>query len=125
MILDTNALSAFIGGEAAVGDHLARFGHGSIPVIVLGEFRYGVAGSRHRASYEAWLKEHLSDFDVLAVTAATAVVYAGVRLALKKAGHPIPANDAWISALALEHRLPVLTRDAHFDAVPGLTRVAW
>ena len=81
MILDTNALSACIGGEAAVGDHLARCGHGSIPVIVLGEFRYAVAGSRHRASYEAWLKEHLSDFDVLAVTAATALVYAGVRLA--------------------------------------------
>ena len=46
-------------------------------------------------------------------------------VALKKSGRPIPANDAWISALALEHRLPVLTRDAHFDAVPGLERVGW
>jgi tRNA(fMet)-specific endonuclease VapC len=125
VILDTNALSAFIDGDRAVADRLAGHEHAAIPAIVLGEFRYGIAGSRQRASYEAWLDEHLPDFDVLAVTAATAVVYAGVRVALKKSGQPIPANDAWISALALEHRLAVLTRDVHFDAVPGLTRVAW
>jgi len=125
VILDTNALSAFIDGDRAVGEPLARHGQASIPVIVLGEFRYGLAGSRHRAVYEAWLDEHLPDFDILAVTDATAVVYAGLRVALKKAGRPIPANDAWISALAIEHRLPVLTRDVHFDAVPGLERVDW
>ena len=125
MILDTNALSAFIDGDRAVGERLADHGQASIPVIVLGEFRYGLSGSRHRAAYEAWLDEHLPDFDILAVSAATAVVYAGVRVALKKRGRPIPANDVWISALALEHRLPVLTRDVHFDAVPGLKRVGW
>ncbi|MGE3842006.1 MAG: PIN domain-containing protein [Vicinamibacterales bacterium] len=69
--------------------------------------------------------EYLLDFDVLAVSPATTVVYAEVRAALKKCGRPIPANDVWIAALALEHRLPVLTRDAHFEAVPGLARVAW
>lgn len=125
MILDTNALSAFIDGDRAIGEHLAGESHVSIPVIVLGEFRYGIAGSRHRATYEAWLDEHLADFDVLDVSAATAVAYATVRVALRRKGQPIPANDAWIAALALEHRLPVLTRDAHFDTVPGLRRVGW
>ncbi len=125
MILDTNALSAFVDGTRKVGERLRAEGRAAIPVIVLGEFRYGIAGSRHRAAYEAWLKEHLPDFDVLSITEATTVAYAGVRVALKKAGRPIPANDAWIAALALEHRLPVLTRDEHFDAVPGLQRVGW
>lgn len=125
MILDTNALSAFIDGDPALGERLAELGHASIPVIVLGEFRYGITASRRRAAYEAWLDEHLPDFDVLSVSADTAVVYADLRVALKKKGRPIPANDVWISALALEHRLPVLTRDTHFDAVPGLRRVAW
>jgi tRNA(fMet)-specific endonuclease VapC len=125
VILDTNALSAFIDGDRALGARLERQGQVAIPVIVLGEFRYGLAGSRHRATYEAWLDEHLPDFDVLAVGAATAAVYAAVRVALKKKGRPIPANDAWIAALALEHRLPVLTRDVHFDAVPGLRRMGW
>ena len=125
MILDTNALSAFVDGDRTVGNLLAGHGGASIPVIVLGEFRYGISGSRHRAAYDAWLDDHLPDFDVLEVTAATAVAYARVRVGLKKSGRPIPANDAWIAALALEHRLPVLTRDVHFEAVPGLTRVAW
>ena len=125
MILDTVALSAFVDGEAAVGDVLRRQPRAAIPVIVLGEFRYGVAASRHRAAYEAWLETHLRHFDILAVTEETAVVYASVRVALKQGGHPIPANDAWIAALALQHGHPVLSRDEHFDAVRGLRRTTW
>ena len=125
MILDTNALSAFVDGVPEVGDLLSAGAKAALPVIALGEFRYGIAGSRHRAVYEAWLDQHLGDFDILEITQATTAVYARVRQALRKAGRPIPANDAWIAALALEHRMPVLTRDAHFDAVPGLQRVEW
>ena len=43
----------------------------AIPVIVLGEFRYGIMGSRHRKTYEAWLEIHLRQFDLLALTAET------------------------------------------------------
>jgi len=125
MILDTNALSAFVDGDAGVGDVLRREARAAIPVIVLGEFRYGIASSRHRRAYESWLDMHLGGFDILAVTDDTAAAYAGLRVALKRAGRPIPANDAWIAALALQHRLPVLSRDQHFDAVPGLRRQGW
>ena len=125
MILDTNALSAFVDGDAAVGEILRRQARAAIPVIVLGEFRYGIAESRHRPAYEAWLDSHLPDFDVLPVTTDTAVAYAALRVALRRSGRPIPANDAWIAALALEHRLPVLSRDQHFDAVPDLERASW
>ena len=59
MILDTNALSAFVDGDAALGDVLRRQPRLAIPVIVLGEFRYGIALSKHRKSYEAWLEAHL------------------------------------------------------------------
>jgi tRNA(fMet)-specific endonuclease VapC len=85
VILDTNALSAFVDGDAAVGDILRRETRAAIPVIVLGEFRYGVAGSRHRAVYEAWLDAHLPEFEVLDVTDETAIVYAAVRVGLKRA----------------------------------------
>lgn len=125
MILDTNALSAFVDGDARVGEILRREPRAAIPVIVLGEFRYGIAQSRRRAEYEAWLDSHLVHFDVLAVTDETAAVYAALRVALEQSGRPIPANDAWIAALALQHRLPVLSRDEHFDAVPRLDRRSW
>lgn len=125
MILDTNALSAFADGEVAIGDVLRTQRRAAIPVVVLGEFRYGIAGSRHRAEYEAWLDATLPAFDVLVVDDGTARAYAELRVELKRAGQPIPANDAWIAALALQHGLPVLTRDEHFDAVPGLERRDW
>lgn len=96
-----------------------------IPVVVLGEFRYGIAQSRHRAEYEQWLATELAHFEVLLVTDATSRAYADVRLALKRNGTPIPANDAWIAALALEHKMPVLSRDRHFESVPGVKRVGW
>lgn len=125
MILDTNALSAFVDGDPGVGEVLRSQARAAIPVIVLGEFRYGIALSARRSSYEAWMDSHLDHFEILAVTDETAVTYAELRLALRRSGRPIPANDAWIAALALQHRLPVLTRDEHFDAVPRLDRRTW
>src|ERR1700757_1576736 len=103
MILDTNALSAFVDGDAAVGAILGRHARAAIPVIVLGEFRSGIAESRHRAEYEAWLSSYLAHFDILPVTDETATAYAALRVALKRSGRPIPANDAWIAALAIQH----------------------
>jgi tRNA(fMet)-specific endonuclease VapC len=125
VILDTNALSAFADGEPGVGNALRMQPRAAIPAIVLGEFRYGISGSRHRAEYEAWLDATLPAFDVLVVDEGTGHAYAGLRVALKRSGRPIPANDAWVAALALQHGLPVLTRDEHFDAVPGLERRDW
>jgi predicted nucleic acid-binding protein len=125
VILDTNALSAFADGDPEVGAVLRREARAALPVIVLGEFRYGIAESRHRVAYEGWLETHLQHFEILDVTTETTVVYAKLRVALRRSGRPIPANDAWIAALALQHRLPVLSRDRHFDAVPGLERKGW
>ena len=125
MILDTNALSAFVDGETGIGEVLRRQARAAIPVIVLGEFRYGIAQSKHRPAYEAWLESQLPHFEVLSVTEETAAAYAALRVSLRRSGRPIPANDAWIAALALQHRMAVLSRDAHFDAVPSLKRENW
>ena len=125
MILDTNALSAFVDGEPDVGAILGLQHRAAIPVIVLGEFRYGIQSSRHRKTYEEWLENHLRHFDLLAITAETTVPYASLRAALKRSGRPIPANDAWIAALAMQHRLPILSRDEHFDTLSGVQRISW
>lgn len=125
MILDTSALSAFIDGDEKLGDILRRQPRACIPAIVLGEFRYGIAQSTHRAAYDRWLESELGNFELLAVTERTTVPYATLRVALKTRGTPIPVNDAWIAALALQYKLPVLSRDQHFDAVPGVDRQDW
>ena len=125
MILDTNALSAFVDGEPGIGSILRLQARVAIPVIVLGEFRYGIAGSKHHKKYEHWLDTFLGDFDLLSITPETALPYASLRLHLRRAGRPIPTNDTWIAALAVQYRLPVLSRDNHFGDLPRVRRVDW
>jgi tRNA(fMet)-specific endonuclease VapC len=95
----------------------------SIPVIVLGEFRFGIARSRHRSRYQEWLGRLVHVSRILDVDQATADRYANLREILRARGRPIPSNDTWIAALALQHELPIVSRDVHFDEVDGLHRV--
>lgn len=125
MILDTNALSAAADSEPSALEIVAQAERLSVPVIVLGEYRLGIAQSRHRASYEAWLREWLSSVGVLEIDDDTTHSYATIGLELKKKGKPIPTNDLWIAALCRQHSLPVLSRDRHFDLVPGIRRIDW
>lgn len=125
MILDTNGLSAMAEGEPALEPILRKAAQLAIPVIVLGEYRYGISHSRQRKHYEQWLADYLPKFRVLEVDERTTVSYSVVRTALRKAGTPIPSNDVWIAALCRQHSLPILSRDLHFDAVPGIQRFDW
>ena len=125
MILDTNALSAVAEGETGATQQVSRAGQIAIPVIVLGEYRFGIAQSQRRREYERWLEELVTVSRVLDVNEETAIGYARIRVQLKETGTPIPSNDAWIAALGLQHSLPILSRDRHFDFVKGLQRLAW
>ena len=125
MILDTNALSAVADDDPAIVPLLARADHIAIPVIALGEYRYGIAQSRHRASYAEWLKGLLHDCLVLDANEPTTRYYAEITLELKQKGRPIPTNDIWIAALCRQHSLPLLSRDRHFDLVGGIRRIGW
>lgn len=125
MILDTNALSAVADGETSVVYYIGKAERIAVPVVVLGEYRFGIAQSRHRASYESWLKEWIAVVIVLNIDEETTHSYSAIGLELKKEGKPIPANDLWIAALCRQHSLPLLSRDRHFDAISGLRRIAW
>jgi tRNA(fMet)-specific endonuclease VapC len=125
MVLDTNALSAAADNDPAVIALLARAEQIAIPVVVLGEYRYGIAQSRHRTSYENWLKGLLNDCLVLDIHEPTTRYYAEITLELRRKGTPIPTNDIWIAALCRQHDLPLLSRDQHFDQVAGIRRIGW
>lgn len=125
LILDTNALSAAADGETAARNVLAGADRVALPVIVLGEYRLGIAQSRWQEVYENWLSECIAAVDILEIEEATSLHYAAIGLELKKAGKPIPTNDIWIAALCRQHSLPILSRDRHFDAVSGIERIHW
>ena len=125
LIFDTNALLALAEGDPAAVQQATRVHQIVIPVVVLGEYRFGIVRSRHRREYERWLEDLLAGARVLDITEPTTTAYAEIRAELKSSGKPIPSNDVWIAALCRQHALPVLTRDKHFDLVPELTRVTW
>ena len=125
MILDTNALSAWAEGLAAVEAPLLSARRLVVPSVVLGEYYFGIRQSSRRRGYEDWLRRSLPLADIAHVTHATAAVYADIRLELKRSGNPIPANDVWIAALVRQHALPLLSNDTHFDRVGGVDRIAF
>ncbi len=125
LIFDTNALSAFADGDTKLRKEIEDHEDLALPIIVLGEYLFGIQHSRWRARYEAWLRGNLSLFVVLELGLGTAERYAEIRSELKTAGRPIPTNDLWIAALTREHGHALLTRDTHFEAVRGLRRITW
>ena len=125
MILDTNALSAVADGEPAVVQVYRASASIELPVIVLGEYRFGIGQSRRRGEYEKWLQALIEATRVLTAEEETSRHYAAIRAELKKAGSPIPSNDLWIAALCRQHRLPLLSQDQHFAAVSGLELLGW
>ncbi len=112
-------MSAAADDDPGVVAVLSRAEQMVLPVIVLGEYRHGIAQSRNRASYENWLAGLLHDCMVLDIQEPTTHHYAEITLELKRKGKPIPTNDIWIAALCRQHSLPLLSRDRHFDLVSG------
>jgi tRNA(fMet)-specific endonuclease VapC len=71
------------------------------------------------------IDELASNTAVLGCDTETARYYGEVKKALRLKGHPIPENDVWIAAVALQHGLALVTRDTHFDEIKNLKSVAW
>lgn len=93
-----------------------------LPVPVVGELRYGALNSRRSVENLAEVERLVARCHVLEITAATADVYARLRLKLKEKGRPIPENVIWIAALCVEHGVALATSDWHFDDVEELLR---
>jgi len=125
VILDTNALSAVADANPVVREKIANAAGPYLPVIVIGEYRYGLLSSRERLRRLPWLEALLSSWIILDVTHETAVHYSELRHWLRDRSRPIPVNDMWIAALARQHTMPVLTNDTHFAGIPGVDVVGF
>ena len=96
-----------------------------LPLTVWGELLFGAYHASQPTRELANLAEFARGTERLLPTDRTADEYARIKQALALAGTPIPENDVWIAAYATEHNLPLATRDAHFQRVPGLTMLRW
>jgi tRNA(fMet)-specific endonuclease VapC len=124
VLLDTSVVIAHFRKQAPLGN---RFKESTlyIPLIVLGELLYGAYLVDFQAKMLRQIEEFLRICAVLIPNEETAHHYGRINAKLHKAGNPIPQNDVWIAAFALEHDLPVVTRDRHFESVEGLIVLSW
>ena len=122
LLLDTNRLSDALSENEEVLDVLESAEAIHVPVVALGELRAGFLAGGRAAKNEARLMWFLSQdgVEVVAIDGPVSHRYAELHAALRRRGTPIPTNDLWIAALAVESGLVLYTRDAHFSRVPGL-----
>lgn len=125
LALDTDAVSALLAGDAALLELLAGVARFALPVIVVGEYRFGLERSRHRKQLAAMLDELVAESDLLVVDDHTTLHYAQVREALRAKGRPLPENDVWIAALCRQHERTLVSRDSDFQQVASLTCLRW
>jgi predicted nucleic acid-binding protein len=97
----------------------------AVSVITAAELRAGVLGADDLAIRTKRLAtlELVLALDPLPIDAAVAGAWASLRIALRDAGRAMKVNDSWIAATAIAVGVPVVTQDADFDDVPGLTVV--
>lgn len=96
-----------------------------MPLVALGELWKGALKSADPPKHQAKITALLKIVAVLNPDSATAEQYARASVALETKGQPIPENDLWIVAVALELDMPRTTRDAHFDRIEGLAVIKW
>ncbi len=71
------------------------------------------------------LQAALKEVEILLPDRSTALLYGDICSQTRRKGRPIPSNDAWIAAMALQYGMPLLTRDQHFTVIDGLNAISW
>ena len=119
--MDTNAAIAALNGETGVINKLRNATQVFLPLPVIGELLFGALNSRHAQTNLQRIEQLIQASSILEMALETASLYARTRMSLKQKGHPLPENDIWIAASCLEHDIILLTNDAHFAWIEGLT----
>jgi tRNA(fMet)-specific endonuclease VapC len=122
IILDTNAYSAFMGGDKKVFDYIVESEVVYISTIVIGElfagFYRGERLTQHREELRAFLDK--DGVEVIDVSIETAEIFGEIKASLSKEGKMIPLNDIWIAAHSVETGAKLISYDTHFKSICGL-----
>jgi predicted nucleic acid-binding protein len=120
ILLDTSAYSAFRRNHAGIKQEIQEADQVVLTAIVLGElhagFVQGTKAEKNRSELDEFLA--FARVQVVDVSSETAERYALIVQSLVRAGTPIPTNDIWIAASAMQHGLRLVTTDAHYRKVP-------
>lgn len=124
-LLDTNIAIALFAGDPVVQEKVRSVNYIAVAPPTIGELCFGAQKSNKVA-------ENLQKIDILVQESLvfpcdleTARWYGIIKVQLEKIGRPIPDNDIWIAAIAMQHALILVTRDSHFNEVESLQTERW
>jgi len=122
VVIDRNAYSAFFSGDISVRNAIVTADLVLMSTIVIGELYFGFFGgtkfNQNKSQLESFLGK--SNIQIVGITLETAEIFGEIQNELKSRGKPIPINDVWIAAQAIEAGAKLVTFDAHFQNVTGL-----
>jgi len=124
-LLDSNIIIALFADEMAIKDSLAKAEEVFVPSIAIGELYFGARKSVRTRDNLARIDEFAANNVVLGCDTDTARRYGEIKAGLRLKGNPLPENDIWIAAIALQHGLTMITRDTHFNEIENLKVVVW
>jgi len=124
-LLDTNIVIGLFAQDAGILVELNRAAETFLPSITLGELYFGAHKSEPTMANIARIDELAAASTVVACDIDTARVYGRIKNHLRAKGRPIPENDIWIAALAMQHSLTLVSRDPHLREVSDLSLVQW
>jgi tRNA(fMet)-specific endonuclease VapC len=122
ILLDTNAYVHYLSGDEKVLEFLAQADKVYLSVFVAGELYAGFRGGTKFVYNKSLLHQFLnkSTVEFLSATDTTADIFGQIKAQKKKTGIPLPINDIWIAAHAVETGSVLITYDRHFVHIPGL-----
>lgn len=124
-LLDTNIVIGMFTGNRAIQEKMQNSHNVFLASPVIGELYYGARKSdrilENLRRINTFVEEHI----FLSCDLETADWYGIIKERLQRKGVPIPDNDIWIAAIAMQHGLILVTRDAHFDEVESLQTERW
>jgi tRNA(fMet)-specific endonuclease VapC len=120
---DTNIFIDLMKGNEAIAKKLESFDEVYLSPVVLVELYFGAYRSADPEKHLRKIATAIRESKLLPIDATTADIFVTIKLALFAKGNPIPENDIWIAAAAIQHQLPLYTNDKHFNEVDNLTLV--
>ncbi len=120
-LLDTNIIIDIFSGNSRIADRVNKLEQLFINTIVLGELFIGINRVNNKSKHLKKLETFLKLCTVLDVDPDTSRYFGEIVAMLHRKGKPIPTNDVWIAASAMQHNLQLLTSDNHFKEIEGLS----
>lgn len=124
-LLDTNIVIALFGNDSSVKKNITSAKEVYIPITVIGELYYGAFKSSRAEENFSHINNFINANTILTYNAETSKKYGLIKHILQKKGRPIPENDIWIAAIALQFDLCLISRDGHFLYIDNLQKASW